>query len=179
MLKKGLVQIYTGNGKGKTTAAVGLTVRAAGAGCNVLFYQFLKPAGMETGERKILDSLPNVAVKTLSVDWDLNKSLKDPETRALTREEVKKALAEITAAAEKKDYNVIILDEIVYCISYELANKEDICELLDGRDEKVEIVMTGRGAPEWLIEKADLVTEMKMIKHPYENGIQARKAIEF
>jgi len=163
MLEKGLVQIYTGDGKGKTTAAFGLALRAAGQGNKVLIYQFLKPSSLDIGERFALQ-LGAVRIRTEALDtpWDMSKSFQDEK-----------------AVAQKRFYDVLILDEIVFCLSKDLAKLEDIKNIIDRRDPVVEIVMTGRGATRELIELADLVTEMKNIKHPFDDGLPARRGIEF
>ena len=180
MLKKGLVQIYTGDGKGKTTAAFGLALRAAGQGNKVLIYQFLKPPSLDIGERFALQ-LGAVRIRTeaLGVPWDMSGSLKDEQTVARMQTAISEALDRIAQTAEKKFYDVLILDEIVFCLSKGLAKLEDIKNIIDRRDPLVEIVMTGRGATRELIELADLVTEMKNIKHPFDKGIKARRGIEF
>ena len=180
MLEKGLVEIYTGDGKGKTTAAFGLALRAIGQGNKVLIYQFLKPNSLEIGERFALQiSGLKIRVETLDVQWDMAKSPNDPKAIAAAQAAIHDALERLAETAAKRFYDVIILDEIVYCVAKSLATIEDIKKLIDGRDSRVEIVLTGRGATPELIALADLVTEMKNIKHPYDNGAVARKGIEF
>ena len=180
MLKKGLVQIYTGDGKGKTTAAFGLALRAAGQGNKVLIYQFLKPPSLDIGERFALQ-LGAVRIRTEALDapWNMSKSFEDEKAVARMQAAISEALERIAQTAEKKFYDVLILDEIVFCLSKGLAKLEDIKNIIDRRDPLVEIVMTGRGATRELIELADLVTEMKNIKHPFDKGIKARRGIEF
>jgi cob(I)alamin adenosyltransferase len=180
MLEKGLVQIYTGDGKGKTTAAFGLALRAAGQGNKVLIYQFLKPPSLDIGERFALQ-LGAVRIRTeaLDVPWDMSKSLEDEQTVNKVRVEISEVLKRIAKTAEKRFYDVLILDEIIFCLSKNLAKFEDIKRIIDKRDTGVEIVLTGRGASEELIEIADLVTEMKNIKHPFDKGVPARRGIEF
>ena len=180
MLEKGLVQIYTGDGKGKTTAAFGLALRAAGQGNKVLIYQFLKLPSLDIGERFALQ-LGAVRIRTeaLDVPWNMSESFKDENAVAQMRTAISEALERIAQTAEKRFYDVLILDEIVFCLSKGLAKLEDIKNIIDRRDPVVEIVMTGRGATRELIELADLVTEMKNIKHPFDNGLPARRGIEF
>jgi len=180
MLENGLVQIYTGDGKGKTTAAFGLAVRAAGRGCRVLIYQFLKPTQLELGERMGIEkSGLGIAVDYLDTEWDMYKSFDDSDVLAKTRVEISRVLGEIAAFAKDRKYDCIILDELVFCVGRGLAKIEDVKNLIAGRDKRVEIVMTGREATDELIELADLVTEMKKIKHPFDKGILARKGIEY
>ncbi|NLH15563.1 MAG: cob(I)yrinic acid a,c-diamide adenosyltransferase [Phycisphaerae bacterium] len=177
MLTKGLVQIYTGDGKGKTTAAIGLAVRAAGQDLRVLFCQFLKPENLDLGERNILETIPNITLRIIDHPWDMRSSLKDPIIVEQTRNIIHKAFA--TIAAEIKRYDLIILDEIVFCFSQRLADIEDLRRLFMQRGPNTEIVLTGRGATEELIAMADLVTEMKAAKHPFDSGTPARRGIEY
>jgi cob(I)alamin adenosyltransferase len=177
MLEKGLVQIYTGQGKGKTTAAFGLALRAVGQGHKVLIYQFLKRP--DTGEQLALQSITGLAIESLNIPWDMAKSFNDEKVVAKTKKQISVALKKIAEYAAKKTYDLLILDEIVFCLSKGLARLEDIKNIIDKRDPAVEIVLTGRGATEELIAMADLVTEMKNIKHPFDNGIEARRGIEF
>jgi cob(I)alamin adenosyltransferase len=191
MLEKGLVQIYTGDGKGKTTTAFGLALRAAGHANKVLIYQFLKPPSLDIGERRTLSSLPSIKVESLDIQWDMAKrspvsgrsprrgSPKDPKAIEAAQAAIQEALDRLTESAAKRFYDVLILDEIVYCLSKGLAKLEDVKKLIEKRDSHVEIVLTGRGATKELIALADLVTEMKNIKHPFDKGTIARRGIEF
>ncbi|HUV66360.1 MAG TPA: cob(I)yrinic acid a,c-diamide adenosyltransferase [Sedimentisphaerales bacterium] len=180
MLEKGLVQIYTGDGKGKTTAAFGLALRAAGQGNKVLIYQFLKPPALDLGERFALKlGAVRIRVEALDVPWRMSSLLDDQKAVSQTRAAIAQVLEKITQTAEKRFYDVLILDEIVFCLSEGLANLEDIRTLIERRDPGVEIVLTGRGATEELIALADLVTEMKNVKHPLDNGLSARRGIEY
>lgn len=180
MLEKGLVQIYTGNGKGKTTAAFGLALRAAGQGNKVLIYQFLKPPTLELGERLALKSAaPGVKVEALDVAWDMSTSLGDAKAISRMQAAIAQALGNITRMAENRFYDVLILDEIVFCLSKGLAELRDIRTLIERRAPRVEVVLTGRGASEELVAMADLVTEMRDIKHPLNDGQPARRGIEY
>ncbi len=180
MLEKGLVQIYTGDGKGKTTAAFGLALRAAGDDNKVLIYQFLKPKSLDLSERRAVEkSGLDITVEALDVEWDMIRSLKDKAVRAHTAAVIKEALAKIIELAAAKSYNVIILDEIVFCVNQGLADINDIKRLVTSRNTGVEIVMTGRDAGDELIAVADLVSEIKAVKHPFDKGIYARKGIEY
>jgi cob(I)alamin adenosyltransferase len=183
MLERGLVEIYTGDGKGKTTAAFGLALRAAGQGKRVFIYQFLKPACHrrgETGERQVLKKgIAGLKLEFLDLPWDMNKSFQDEKQVCQMRNAIQIVLQKISEAAKNSIYDCIILDEIVFCLSKGLANLEDIKDLIQGKDSSVEIVLTGRGATKELIELADLVTEMKNIKHPFDKGVDARKGFDF
>lgn len=180
MLGTGLVQIYTGQGKGKTTACFGAALRAAGCGNKVLICQFLKPDSLELGERIALGKAGlDITIELPETPWDMVNSLEDAETIAVTKKAIKEKLGKITDAARQKKYDMIILDEIVFCLSKQLASLADIEKLIQNRDPAVEIIMTGRDASDELIALADLVTEMKKIKHPFDKGIEARKGIEY
>jgi cob(I)alamin adenosyltransferase len=179
MLEKGLVQIYTGDGKGKTTAALGLALRAAGQGNKVLIYQFLKPPCLNTGERNALSSLPSIKIEALDIQWDMGKSPKDTKAISTAQTAIHEAIERLAESAAKREFDVLILDEIVYCVSKGLAAIQDIKNLAAGRDKHVEIILTGRGATPELIAMADLVAEMKNIKHPFNKGTAARQGIEF
>jgi len=180
MLEKGLVQIYTGDGKGKTTAAFGLALRAAGQGNKVLIYQFLKPPGLDIGERFAVQlGAVRIRVETLDAPWDMSKSLDDEDAVAKMRTAISEALEKIAQTAEKRFYDVLILDEIVFCLAKGLAEFEDIKSIIERRDPCVEVVLTGRGATQQLLDLADLVTEMKNVKHPLDKGLGGRRGIDF
>ncbi len=180
MLDKGLVQVYTGDGKGKTTAAFGLALRAAGQNNKVLIYQFLKPPSLDIGERFAMEVAElKVRVESLDTPWDMALSFDDEGAMANMEWAIAKALEKIAQRAEKKDCDVLILDEIVFCLAKGLAKLEDIKSIIDRRAPGVEIVMTGRGATKELLALADLVTEMKNVKHPYDKGIASRRGIDY
>jgi cob(I)alamin adenosyltransferase len=180
MLEKGLVQIYTGDGKGKTTAAFGLALRAAGQGNKVLIYQFLKPPSIDIGERFALQlGAVRIRVEAPDIEWDMTKSFEDPQQVSKAQTAISDALQRLAETGEKRFYDVLILDEIVFCLSKGLAKLQDVKDVIDRRDRRVEIVLTGRGAGKELIAMADLVTEMKNIKHPLDKGESARRGIEF
>ncbi|MDX2479448.1 MAG: cob(I)yrinic acid a,c-diamide adenosyltransferase [Desulfuromusa sp.] len=168
---KGYVQVYTGDGKGKTTAALGLALRAAGAGLNVYIAQFVK--GMEYSELNMISKLQNITLKQYGRDCFIYKSPED--------EDIKVALAGLKEAREMMcsgEYQVIILDEANIATYYNLFSVEDLLDFLREKPDGVELVITGRRADPRIIEAADLVTEMKEIKHYYQHGVEARKGIE-
>jgi len=175
-----MVQIYTGDGKGKTTAAFGLAVRAAGRGNRVLIFQFLKPPTLELGERMAVAQagLP-IRVESLEAQWHLFRSLRSEQDRTAAQAAVADALARLTELAAQRAYDVLILDEIVFCLAMGLGQFDEIKSLTERRDPGVEIVLTGRGATPELVALADLVTEMKCIKHPFDRGVGARLGIDY
>jgi len=180
MLEKGLVQIYTGDGKGKTTTAFGLALRAAGQENKVLIYQFLKPSTLDTGERSSLQlGAIGIRVEALDLPWDMSTSWADRKAVAQMQAAIRQVLEKMAETAEKRLYDVLILDEIVFCLSRGLARLEDVKNLIRRRDPAVEIVLTGRDATEELMELADLVTEMRNVKHPLDKGLPARRGIEY
>jgi len=173
--RQGLIQIYTGNNKGKTTAALGLTVRAVGHGFRVFIIQFMK-GRQDYGELKGLKRLepecqleqygsPGWVVKGEAEEKDIQEALKGLERAR-----------EIIMSGQ---WDVVILDEIINAIWFELLPEEKVIELLEQKPFHVEIVLTGRNASPRLIEIAHLVTEMVPIKHPFQLGIEARKGIEY
>jgi len=179
MAEKGLVQIYTGNGKGKTTAALGLALRAAGWGKSVIIYQFLKPPALELGERKAL-AKAKLPIKIIAIDvkWNMLEQ-KNKKTLEQIRNKIKQVCKKIQLTAKKGKYDLIVLDEIIYCYSKKFVDKKTIEKIIKSKKQNIEIIMTGRGATNELVKLADLVTETKEIKHPFKKGIKARKGIEF
>lgn len=171
---RGLVQIYTGDGKGKTTAALGLAFRAAGHGARVVIIRFMK-SWNGFGELNIIPKLKNITLIHTGMpkcvqfgtetDWDATEAQKGFR------------LAKKYAAPQMCD--MLILDEITWAISHKLLKTEDLLNLIENKPRELEIVITGRNASKELIEKADLVSEIKEIKHPLSQGIKARKGIEY
>lgn len=178
MEKRGLVIVHTGNGKGKTTAALGLAVRAWGNGFRVLILQFIK-GGWKYGELKTIETLAAADGRIEIHQCGLGFT----NTGKHEQEEHFKAAEEALQMAKKAimsgKWDLIILDEINYAVRYQLISEQQVLDLLDCRPPELHIVMTGRDAASAVIERADLVTEMKEIKHPYTKGIQAQMGIEF
>ena len=146
----------------------------------MLIYQFLKPDTLELGERDLLNThCEGVVIKWLDEPWDMFKSMQDENQIQRVRDAIRNVIQELETAAHEKYYDLIILDEIVFCLNQGLASMDDIRRLIANRDSRVEIVLTGRGVSQELIDLADLVTEMRLIKHPYDKGTPARKGIEY
>ncbi len=174
MLERGLVQVYTGDGKGKTTAAIGQAVRAIGRGLNVYIIQFLKKDD-SSGEQVALREL-GVDIKCFGENYAFQR---------LTQKEVKKAkdffekiTDEIANEIEQKHYDIVILDEVNILIRENLLDKERLAKFIKNKPQNTELILTGRGADKEIIELADLVTRCVKIKHPYDKKIKARMGIE-
>ena len=176
--KYGQVIINTGGGKGKTTAALGLALRSAGHGQKVLILQFIKDA-WKTGESKIMERLgPEIEMEQLGKGFI---KVKDGKLQ-ITEEDRKNAEESFKYAKEKINsgkYDMIILDEINNIISYGLVGVGEVIDIINGKPRGLDLVLTGRGAPEELIEIADTVSEIREIKHAYSKGIKAKKGIEY
>lgn len=173
-VKKGLVVINTGKGKGKSTAALGLMLRAWGRDMKVQMYQFLKPPTANFGEHRAAKKL---GIPIIPLGDGFTWRSKDMDrTRALALEQWARSKEAILAG----EYDIIILDEFTYPMHYGWLPVEEVIEVLKQRREMLHVVITGRYAPQELIDYADLVTEMTLIKHPYrEQGIKAQPGIEF
>ena len=169
---KGYVQVYTGDGKGKTTAAIGLAIRALGAGWRVFFAQFLKAGGYS--EHKALAQFSDhLTIKTYGRNVFI-KGEPEEEDRRLAQEAYQE-IAEIVASGR---HRLVILDEANVAVHYGLITVDQILDLIDRRAEGVELLVTGRYAHSRLIERADLVTEMRGVKHYFDRGIKARVGVE-
>ncbi|HNV81924.1 MAG: cob(I)yrinic acid a,c-diamide adenosyltransferase [Tenuifilaceae bacterium] len=168
----GFIHLYTGNGKGKTTAAIGLAVRAAGAGKSVFIAQFVK--GMHYAELDSLKRFPEIVVKQYGLDCFIVNS---PTQRDI--DAARAGLEEVTAAIADNHFDMVILDEVCIALYYKLFSVDEVISLLRKKTAEMEIILTGRYAPEELIATADLVTEMREIKHYYSRGVEARKGIEY
>ena len=170
-MNQGLVIVHTGEGKGKTTAALGLALRAFGAGLKVLILQFIK-GGQTYGE---LDALKLLQIEIRQCGLGFTKSGDISEHKTAAQETLKFAQDEIISG----NWDLIILDEINYAVKFGLITENEMLNLLKIRPLELHLVLTGRDATEKLIDAADLVTEMKLIKHPYQRGIKAQRGIEF
>lgn len=169
-----MIHLYTGEGKGKTTAAVGLAVRAAGNGFGVIFAQFMK--GNPSGELTILESLPQVKILRNEINFGFYKNMSEEDKQKLTKihNEILEQLISLVAEGNVK---MVVLDEITHAVKYHLIEVEQLKKLLAAPE--VEFVLTGRDAADFLVEICDYVTEMKCERHPYQKGIPARRGIEY
>ena len=173
---RGLVIVYTGNGKGKTTAALGQAIRAVGSGLKVLILQFIK-GGQRYGELETLEILKNAGLTAEIRQCGLGFTSRGEKEnhKAAAAETLKIAREEILSGK----FDMIILDEINYAVKFGLLTEDEMLDLVKIRPPELHLILTGRDASEKLIEIEDLVTEMKAVKHPFEKGIKAQKGIEF
>jgi cob(I)alamin adenosyltransferase len=174
-LTQGLIQVYTGDGKGKTTCALGLALRAVGHGLQVFMVQFMK--GWETGEAATAAArlAPEMTLRAFGRPGLVNLRAPAPEDLALIREAWNLAQAVILAGK----HDLVILDEINLALAFKLLPPEEVFQALRDRPQWVEVVLTGRQAPPELVALADLVTEMRPVKHYFEAGVPARRGIEW
>jgi cob(I)alamin adenosyltransferase len=170
---KGLIQVYTGDGKGKTTAALGLALRAAGRNMKILIVQFMKK--WDYGELHSVKLIPNITLETFGTKEFIYKG----KTKKIDYEEAEKAFSFGIEGMQSGDYDMIIFDELNIALYYELLDLKEVIQKIKGKPDNVEVVITGRRAHQKIIEIADLVIEMKEIKHPYQKGVEARKGIEY
>jgi len=171
--KIGLIHVYTGNGKGKTTAALGLGLRACGNGLRVHMIQFMK--GRRYSEIDAIEKIPLFSVKQFGRDEFVNK--KQPEQ--IDIDLAIKGFHYAQQVMNEKNYDVIILDEINVAIDYDLIPLQDVLTFLDEKPEHLELILTGRYAHPEIVKRADIVSEILEIKHPYQQGIPSRKGIDW
>ncbi len=177
MNKTGLIHIYTGEGKGKTTAALGLGIRACGSGMKVLLVQFLK--NMHSSELEIIKKLePDFKVirgfSCPKFTWEMNG-----EELGRSSREAAELLEQVKGIVHKGEFDLVILDEIIGVVSMKFLPVEAVLDFVRNKPEKAELVLTGRDAHEELIKAADYVSEIRAVKHPFEKGIISRKGIEY
>ncbi len=173
-MKKGLLAVFTGDGKGKTTAALGLAFRALGHGHRVCIIQFIK-GKVKTGEAEAAKKhFPNLEFHVLGrgLTWKSDNINKDIET-------AQKAWEFAQSIIHENRHHMVILDELTYLLRYNMITESEVIEVMMNRPETMHVVITGRAAPPGIVEKADLVTEMKPVKHPYASGVKAQKGFEF
>ena len=171
----GLIHIYCGSGKGKTTAGMGLCVRAAGAGARVVICQFMKDNA--SSERKILESIDNITVLPGQDKVKFSFTMTEEEKEA-QRAFYEKRLQEAGQVAVKEQARVLFLDEAVYCVGAGLLSEEALLDFLKNKPAELEVILTGRDPGERLLEMADYVSEIKKVKHPFDRNIKARTGIE-
>lgn len=171
-LCKGYIHLYTGNGKGKTTAAMGLALRAAGAGKKVFIAQFVK--GLPYSELEVLKRIANITVKQYGLGCFIKNQATQEDIIA-----AQKGFKEVAAHITQNKYDLIVLDEICIALHYKLITANALYSLLKSKPEPMELVLTGRYASPELYEHVDLLTEMKELKHYYQKGVEARKGIEY
>jgi cob(I)alamin adenosyltransferase len=171
-MNKGYIHVYTGNGKGKTTACFGLAIRALGAGKKVFLGQFMK--GIKDSAFEILEKLDNLEIKMFGAPTFVGN---DPKYTDI--EKAKEGYEYSLKVLKSGEYDVVILDELNLCFITELITEEEFHTLIDAKPEHVELIITGRYATNFVKQRADLVTEMRELKHYYHEGVLARKGIDF
>jgi cob(I)alamin adenosyltransferase len=173
-LPRGLVQVFTGDGKGKTSAAIGAVIRALGHGLKVYIVFFMK-GDYPYSERNILSQLPNVTMESFG-----SRGFTDPANiRPEEKEQAKQALAAAREAMLSGGYDLVVLDEVNLAVAWNLVELDEVLRLIEDKPQGVELILTGRRADSRLVKSADLVTEMLNIKHPYDEGVAARGGIEY
>ena len=186
-MSKGLVHLYTGDGKGKTTAALGLSLRALGAGDEVYFFQFMKKG--DSSEFRILESLEGVHCAHFGTGRFIRKGKPDEDSRLEIEsnrkgfETVLRIFDSFNNETSKDPHHpqgkrLVVLDELCLLLFFDIVSLEEALELVRAKPESVELVITGRRAPDELVELCDYVSEIKERKHPYQKGVQAREGIE-
>jgi len=172
-LEKGYIHVYTGNGKGKTTSAIGLGIRASGAGYKVYMLQFMK--GRKYSELVTIDKIKNFSYSQHGRDEFVNK--KNPEQ--IDIDLAKEGFDHAKKLVKSEKYDMIILDEINVAVDFNLIKLKDVLDLVETKPKGLELVLTGRYANKEFVKIADYVTEMLEIKHPYQQGVQARRGCDF
>ena len=173
-VRKGLVQVFTGDGKGKTTAAIGTVIRALGHGLKVYIVFFMK-GEYPYGERKILSKLPGVTLESFGSEEFIYPENIKPEERKAAQD----ALAAARRAMLGGEYDLVVLDEVNVAVYFRLLEVGEVLKLIEAKPEAVELILTGRQADRELVRVADLVTECLKIKHPYDGGVEAREGFEY
>ncbi len=177
--RRGLVIVNTGNGKGKTTAALGLALRAAGNGFRVLIIQFIK-GRWKTGETQALKALaPRIELVRMGKGFTIERLRDKRIPMEQHAEAAAQAFARAGQAVRSGEYDMVVLDELLGSIKAGLVRLDDVLQLIRDKPPAVHLVITGRGAPEALVDSADLVSEIVPIKHPFQQGIKAQRGIEF
>jgi cob(I)alamin adenosyltransferase len=169
---KGYIHVYTGDGKGKTTAALGMALRAAGAGMKVFIGQFVK--GMHYHELDVIERIPEITLRQYGLDCFI---VNEPAEKDI--EAAQKGFEEIKGIVQAGEHHMVVFDEVNIALYYKLISPEDLMHLIKNRPPHVEVVLTGRYAPQEILDMADLVTEMKEVRHYYRNGVEARKGFEY
>ncbi|TET59693.1 MAG: cob(I)yrinic acid a,c-diamide adenosyltransferase [Candidatus Stahlbacteria bacterium] len=169
-----MIQIYTGNGKGKTTAALGLGLRAVGHGLKVIMIQFMK-GEINYGELEAVKYLPDFKIEQYGRPDFVNPENPDKEDIRLAEQALKRAVKVI----KNKEFDIVILDEINVAVSFGLIKAEKVIELIKNTSKKTELILTGRYMPEEFIKYADLISEVREVKHHFHDGVPARKGIEY
>ncbi len=171
-MEKGYIHIYTGTGKGKTTAALGLAVRAAGYGYKTFIGQFMK--GSHYGELTALKKIKEIDIEQFGEDKCITIDQVDEKQKKLAKD----GLCRIKEVLKQNDYQIVVMDEICVAIWFGLIAEQEVIEVLNSKPSNIEIILTGRNASDTLLENADLITKMDEVLHYYSSGVEARQGIE-
>lgn len=174
-MERGFIHIYCGDGKGKTTTAMGLCTRAAGYGYKVLIYQFMK--NNQTSERKVLEQIERITFVD-GLDQEKFSFQMTPEEKKERKAYYEEQFDKVTQKAEREKYDLLLLDELIYTIRAGLFEEEKLLSYLREKPESLEVVLTGQGPSDELIAAADYVSEIRKVKHPFDQGLPARRGIE-
>ncbi len=173
-LRRGLVQVFTGDGKGKTSAAIGIVIRALGHGLKVYIALFMKGDYLY-GERQVLSGLPGVTLESFGSGRFIDPDNIRPEEKV----EAARALAAARRAMLSGEYDLVVLDEVNLAVAFNLLGVDEVLRFIEAKPQGVELILTGREADKELVRVADLVTECLKIKHPYDGGVEAREGFEY
>lgn len=175
-MEKGMIHVYCGEGKGKTTASIGLALRAAGCGMQVIFAQFMK--GNDSGEIAAMEQIEKIRVMRNAKNYGFYSRMSEKDKQDITAEH-NEMLGQILELMKSGRCELVVLDELTYPYAYGLVDKDMVAELINGKPEGVELVITGRNPDELFVNAADYITEMKCVRHPFEKGVGARRGVEF
>lgn len=175
-MTEGMIHVYCGDGKGKTTAAAGLALRAAGCGKDVVFSRFMK--GNESGEIAAMKQIMGIKILENSENYGFYREMSEEDKKQITAEH-NGILDRILESIKHRECDMLIMDEITYAYRFHLIDRERVDQLVKEKPAALELVLTGREPDELFLEYADYITEMKCIRHPYEKGITARRGVEY
>lgn len=173
---RGLIYVFTGEGKGKTSAAIGIAFRASGHGQKVAFFQFMKENAPKKGEYASLSADPNITIQRFGPSLLKKRNVSD---ETLARDAIDKGVNFIDDFIKNNEVDVVVLDELNVAVHKGLLDIQKALKLLEYKNNNVDIIITGRNAPQEIIDKADMVTELKKVKHPYDAGKKAKKGLDF
>jgi len=174
-----MIHIYYGKGKGKTSSALGLIIRACGCKKRIVLFRFLKPKSLSSGEDKILTKLPNLKEFRFDYPHPMFIKILNSKKTNLLKNQIKESLTKLETVAKQKKYDILVLDEILNLIDLGFVKQEYLLKLLRRIKNTKEVILTGRNMPKKIPRLADYITELRLVKHPFQKGILARRGIEY